>query len=426
MDVRHLSDKATAEYAEKLKDGKVLLTTRNGIFQVRLYAGNRRYIYKSLKTRDLEEARERAVRAYYELEFRKEQDLPTQQKRFSDVINEYVRMREAQHLRGDYVRGKNAKGQQTSPYMLRQIKRVSKFWHEYCGTKPVDKIDDAVLKDYVEWRRDYYARMPKHKIPRNAKLNPADKTLEWETTFALTLLKYAHERGYRGNKPLPKYRYKAQRNRTRPPFTAEEYRRLYVGMRRWIRDTDNERWRYTRELLRDYVLLLANSGLRVGEANNLRVGDISKFKDENDRELYGLNVDGKTGKRFVVIRSNANRYVDRTIERNARWQAEWQRIAEERGEQMNDYLFKMADGGQVITLIDQFNTVLEREGLTHSADGEKYSLYSLRHFYAVHMLRKGRVNVFDIARNMGTSVQIIESYYGKHATSRVLATRLGS
>ncbi len=60
--VRHLSDKETAEYAEKLKDGKVLLTTRNGIFQARFYAGNRRYIYKSLKTRDLEVALERAVR----------------------------------------------------------------------------------------------------------------------------------------------------------------------------------------------------------------------------------------------------------------------------------------------------------------------------------------------------------------------------
>jgi hypothetical protein len=41
------------------------------------------------------------------------------------------------------------------------------------------------------------------------------------------------------------------------------------------------------------------------------------------------------------------------------------------------------------------------------------------------MLRCGKVNVFDIARNMGTSVQIIESYYGKHATAQELATRLG-
>ena len=63
----------------------------------------------------------------------------------------------------------------------------------------------------------------------------------------------------------------------------------------------------------------------------------------------------------------------------------------------------MADGSPVITLIDQFNTVLEREGLTHNTDGEKYTLYSLRHFYAVQMLRHGKVQVFDIARNMGTS-----------------------
>lgn len=422
-----MSDNAKAEYAEKLKDGKVLLTTRNGIFQVRLYAGNRRYIFKSLKTRDLDEARERAIRAYYELEFRKEQNLPTQQKRFSDVINEYIRLRESQHLRGDYVRGKNAKGQQTSAHMLRQIKRVSKFWHEYCGKYTVERVNDAVLKGYVDWRRDYYHRMPKHQRPRNAKLNVADKTLEWETTFALTLLKYAQEKGYLGNKPVPKFRHKAQRFDTRPPFSAAEYRRLYTGMRRWMyEEKRNPKWHYTRELLRDYVLILANSGMRVGEANNLRVSDLVKFKDENDRELYGFNVNGKTGKRFVVIRSNANRYVDRVLERSAVWQAEWERLAAKRGEKLNDYLFKMADGRQVTTLIDQFNTVLEREGLTHSTDGEKYSLYSLRHFYAVQMLRKGRVNIFDIARNMGTSVQIIEAYYGKHATSRVLATRLGS
>lgn len=421
-----MSGKDTAEYAERLKDGKVLLSSRNGIFQVRLYAGNRRYIYKSLKTRDINEARERAYRAYYELEFRKEQNLPTQQKRFADIVAEYTRMREQQHERGTYKRGEKTNQQTTSAHMLRQIKRVSRFWLEYCGSKTVERIDDALLKGYVDWRREYYHRVPADKRPRNAKINPADKTLEWETTFALTLLKYAHERGYRGNKPLPKYRYKAQRNKTRPPFSAEEYRRLYVGMRRWMyEERDNPRWRYTRELLRDYVLILSNSGIRVGEANHLRTSDISVLRDENDRELYGFDVNGKTGKRFVVLRANAKRYVDRVLERNRKWHDEWQRIADERGEQMNDYLFKMADGSQVTTLIDQFNTVLQREGLTHNADGEKHSLYSLRHFYAVQMLRKGRVNIFDIARNMGTSVQIIESYYGKHATSRVLATRLG-
>jgi hypothetical protein len=46
----------------------------------------------------------------------------------------------------------------TSAHMLRQIKRVVKFWREYFGDKPVSSIGDAQLKGYVDWRRNYYAR----------------------------------------------------------------------------------------------------------------------------------------------------------------------------------------------------------------------------------------------------------------------------
>lgn len=423
----------TEQYEERLMDGRVLLSTRNGIFQVRLYNGNRKYIYRSLKTRDLREARERAVRAYYELEFRKEQNLPVQTRRFEAVIDEYERFRREQYERGTYRHSNKANQQQTSEQMLRQIVRVSKFWREYAGKRGIESIDDKVLRDYVPWRRDYYVRIPADKRPQNAKLNPADKTLEWETTFALTLLKYATERGYRGNLSMPKYRYKAQRNRTRPPFTVEDYVTLYKGMRRWMyEERDNREWRYTRELLRDYVLILANSGMRVGEANNLRESDLVEIKDDNDRTLYGFNVDGKTGKRFVVLRANAKRYVDRTLKRNSAWREQWQanraagvKNAARKTAKHDDWFFRMADGNKVISLIDQFNKVLEREGITHNAAGERYTLYSLRHFYAVQMISRSRADVFAIARNMGTSVQIIQDYYGKHATSRVLATSLG-
>ena len=84
----------------------------------------------------------------------------------------------------------------------------------------------------------------------------------------------------------------------------------------------------------------------------------------------------------------------------------------------------MPDGSEVITLIDQFSAALKQAGIQKNSFGEKYSIYSLRHFYAVNALRKG-VGVFEVARNMGTSVQIIQEYYGKQATSVVFATRLG-
>ena len=85
----------------------------------------------------------------------------------------------------------------------------------------------------------------------------------------------------------------------------------------------------------------------------------------------------------------------------------------------------MYDGNKIITLIDQFRDLLKSIGLEKNRYGETFSLYSLRHFYAMKMIRKNTVGIFDLARNMGTSVEIIEGYYGKGATSLFLATRLG-
>ena len=85
----------------------------------------------------------------------------------------------------------------------------------------------------------------------------------------------------------------------------------------------------------------------------------------------------------------------------------------------------MPDGSRILTLADQFNAVLQEAGLTRNSKGHKYTLYSLRHFYAVMALRKG-VDVFAVARNMGTSIQVIQNYYGKHATAPMFAVALGN
>jgi len=55
----------------------------------------------------------------------------------------------------------------------------------------------------------------------------------------------------------------------------------------------------------------------------------------------------------------------------------------------DDWLFVKRDGSRVITLIDQFDTVLDLAGIICNSHGDKYTLYSLRHFYAVLSLRRG-------------------------------------
>ena len=169
------------EQLEELEDGKLLLFQRNEIFQARIYIGDRKYIYKSLKTKDRAEAIKTGTRLFYELEYKQREGLPIQQKSFSNVIDEYIAFRQSQYDKSLAVKTNSSSQQQTSIHMLRQIKRVAKFWREYCGTMGVSNIDNAVLKDYVAWRKDYYYRIDEKKRPRNYKLNPADKTIEWES-----------------------------------------------------------------------------------------------------------------------------------------------------------------------------------------------------------------------------------------------------
>ncbi len=385
--------------ARYFDDGKLVIYKRGQFYYSRTRL-NGSYAWRTLKTSNLNEAIPRAWKFHHSLQTLEEQGLPVTAKSFRAVIDEYVAFREKECAQG-----------RTKLDMLRQIKRVVKFWNEYAGHKPLHAIGDAELRGFVEWRRDYYANLGTP-LPRNAKLNPTDKTLQWELTFGKQILKWAHGRGLRGNKPLPTYAFTPKEKRVRPAFELVEYRRLWRVLWKRVRNCPSENWRVSRELIRDYVLILANSGLRVGEANSLKIKNVIAFTDDAGRANYRLIVSGKTGEREVIPRANAAKFIKRALDRRA-------------GASSDELLFIMPEGSRVLTLIDQFNAVLSEAGITHNSHGHKYTLYSLRHFYAVMALRKG-VDVFALARNMGTSVQIIQGYYGKHATAPLFAVALGN
>jgi hypothetical protein len=191
------------------------------------------YLWRSLKTRSLFQAMSAARRLFHSIEFRRQSGLPFGSRSVSRVINEYVALRELQHTQGH-----------TSIYMVRQIRRVVKFWHEYIGDLPIEGIGNKELSGFIEWRKAYYAKF--EKLPQNAKLNPADKTLQWELTLFRSIVKWAHERSYRGNQPLPTFAFTPKKIRVRPPFELYEYRRLLRTLIKWQRDCPNDTWLHAR------------------------------------------------------------------------------------------------------------------------------------------------------------------------------------
>lgn len=393
----------------KLEGGKLLLFTRSGIWQARIYLGKGRYLWRSLGTANEADARRAGLKLFHQTEFKLAEGLPVQLRTLNTVIDEYVAARELDNRQGTAA-ARGSSIEHTSDGMLRQVKRVVKFWRAYAGTKAIEAIDDKVLGGFVPWRKAYYHDMPN--LPKNARLNPTDKTLQWEIMLGKALVKFAHRQGYRGNKPLPTFTFVPKVKRVRPAFGGSDFNVLAEALPRYIEASTDKRQRASRTLLSNYVLVLAMSGMRVGELNSLRIRDLHSFRDDNGRVNLQFAVRGKTGKRIVVPRIEANMIIEAmllyrkgTPDRDAR-------------------LFVMPNGDDIITLADQFRAFLRFAKIETNADGEPFTLYSLRHTYATRAIQDG-VDIYMIGRNMGTTVDIIEQYYGKHATSVQRATTLG-
>src|SRR5450432_398080 len=253
--------------AVRLEDDRICVFERDGVYQARIRTEANRYLWRSLKLRNQSQAISAARRLFHSIEFRQQSGLPLTNRSVNRVIDEYVELRERQATQGG-----------TSIHMLRQIKRVVKFWRGYIGDQSIDSVGNKELSGFVEWRKSYYAQFKT--LPKNAKLHPTDKTLQWEVTLGKAIIRWAHEQGYRGDQPLPTFSFTPKIKRVRPAFELFEYRRLLRILVRWQRDCPNKTWLHARQLLTDYVLILANSGMRVGEANNLKIRDLETFEDD--------------------------------------------------------------------------------------------------------------------------------------------------
>ena len=78
----------------------------------------------------------------------------------------------------------------------------------------------------------------------------------------------------------------------------------------------------------------------------------------------------------------------------------------------NEEVFRLADGSVPKDLHGAFQRVLEEAGLLYDTNGNKRSLYSLRHTYATfQILYNKHIDFHTLAKNMGTSIAMLERHY---------------
>jgi integrase len=200
-------------------------------------------------------------------------------------------------------------------------------------------------------------------------------------------------------------------------FSPEEYKQLYKATRKRIADCPRPGWKSQYQDLHDFVLLLANTGLRPDEALNAEIRDVVVEDDFATKQtILVIDVRGKTGTGFCKSMAGA-------VEPFRRLEA--RRLAELEAAHGPEQAARMLPTTKLFHTFNRhaFNSILEEENLKFDRDGKRRTAYSLRHTYISLRLMEG-ANIHQIANNCRTSVQMIEEHYASHIKDRLDAAAI--
>tara|TARA_Y100001963_G_scaffold159620_1_gene264135 strand:+ start:5823 stop:7109 length:1287 start_codon:yes stop_codon:yes gene_type:complete len=392
------------------KDGRILIYKRpnSGVYQMRLRVSNSTgYKILSTKTNDIDEAKRIAVNTYEEIYMRVQSGGSLASKTFSDLYKSWVKDLPT------LSQGKH------ELYEEQNKKLAGNYPLTFFGDYKIDQLNNSDFQEYFMWRRkNSYSKTPQGK---KKKFTPTNNTILHECNVINLMLKYAV--GKKWLVKIPDYdRPQSEKDNRRPTFTLSEWRLLTRQLKSWSNEKqlvgNAKRQRF---YLYNYILILANTGLRIGEMrkvswNNLRLvdatGDITLGEVENNTgKRMVANVSGKTGEREVVFNKGTEDY--------------FARIFDYRSNELNqpperdEIVICHPNGSEVQSMSKSFDRLLQKYELTyHKKNNKKRTLYSLRHFYATQRLEQD-VNPFLLAKNMGTSVEMLHKFYGQIVSSLI-------
>jgi len=344
--------------------------------------------------RNLNEAKEVARDIYLEYKFRHKNDLPIVTKKFSDVARLAIAdMR------------KQLDGGLGKKVYLHYIVCIEQYLIPFFGAQYVTSIDYEKIQSFYDWRREKMGREPKA------------STLNTHNSAMNRVFDEAVARGFLAQKDVPILLNKGEKSERRPGFTREEYATMIRKLPHWIKQGKAGKPTDMRYLMRDYVLVLANTGMRHGtEALNLNWKHVTLF-EENGLQYLEMSVTGKTGRRDIICRSGTINYLKRIHERSDDIKhMSFEQLLKAR---LDVPVFRLPDGTVSKNIHQTFRAFMKDSGLLKCPrTGQNRTLYSLRHTYATFALLNDGMDIHALAVQMGTSIGMIERHYS-HLTPRL-------
>lgn len=277
-------------------------------------------------------------------------------------------------------------GERSPVYVGMHRNRLDNHILPYMGDKALTEITPGLLQQYRIYRHE--KAMARWGKP------PARNTVHQEVVVIRQVLKAAVRYGWLSLMPdLSEPYKKSGKISHRAWFSPAEYKQLYEATRERAKKPKKKRYKWESEQLHDYVLFMANTGLRPDEAKRIQYRDVEIAKDEGSGEtILEIEVRGKRGIGYCKSTTGAVEPFRRLKARNS--------------PKPDDLIFPKRQR-------EIFNNVLEELNLKKDRDGQSRTAYSLRHTYICMRLMEG-ADIYQIAKNCRTGVEMIEKYYASH------------
>ncbi len=385
-----------------LRDGEVVLYRRpdSGVWQVRYKLLDRRWRCITTRQRQLELARRVAGEIYDRARFRELEGLPQQTKRFDAIANLCIQALEREIEQG-------IRPQTNRDY----IRAINSYLKPYFGKFMLVNITVDRVRHYEQWRNEKMGRVP------------ISSTLANHASAFSRVIDFAIEQGWLSDRvAIPRLNRKGRKGSARPGFSREELAKLLAFLAEWSQGGERKNHREMRLLLRDYVEALLGTGCRSGrESMAMQWRHLEWHVDSKTGQRYlRIWVSGKTGSRWLI----AKHWAIAVFERLALRQGMGENLDQAISAGSEAWVFAISTGVRPTSLHTSFELLLKDAGMrVDPITGKNRSLYSLRHSYATMSLLDGHLDMHTLARQMGTSIGMLEQHYSK-MTATMAADRL--
>lgn len=405
----------------------------------------------STQTTELLQAKRFAEKKLAEIEFKQDHSIPLDDKRFAEVADVAIQEMEALI--------KSKVGKQSYIDYIRCLNKYKDFF----GNKHLARITSQDIVEFQNWLSSHIGRKPNR------------STFNTYFAAIKRVFDLAIRNRWVDQKLIPVIKNEGVKTKRRPDFSGKEILALRKFLKGYAETTTktpsegNDKSKggvkkisiEIRQFLYNYVDFILFTGMRPGrEMKCLKWSHISEEELDGESRIVIRLPSGKTGARTIIAGDHIRECLSRiafsqikflkdqetreqklkSLERELQQQIQTattqlpgetkvvvlnqdhQAQKPSEPEPFRSDLYKMVIGADVPIFVlsngkfpkdlpGAFERALELAKLLINAQGQKRSLYSIRHAYATIMLVHSKIDIHTLARNMGTSVQMIEKHY---------------